>query len=246
MYGDIAYNQSRTFLELPVEEQRFLFYTGFICPFNTRSVIETEDNVYWVDDTYKPRFNKKLFYTNNATHGIGVDKKMKTVKLWFGKQPPVPLIESFLAYFNVDWMNTIQPPFNQYFGQALATDIVKGKIKNVEDFALFLSKRTLMFKGVNHKLILKLMLYRPGYNDQSVSMDTLAMGFKVAKDPEMYVDYIICNGVSWRFIQEFRDALSVDMKLDFSTNEKLAESAKAASQQSAQLRTVHKIPELPF
>jgi len=91
-------------------------------------------------------------------------------------------------------MYTIQPPFNQYFGAAFATDIVKGKIKSAEDYALFLSKRTLMFKDVDPKLILKLMLYKPQSYDLSISMDVLGMGFKVAKDPEMYVDYVICNG----------------------------------------------------
>jgi len=246
MHGGEAYNQSRAFLELPVEEQRFMFYTGYINAFHTKSVVETEDNIYWVDDTYKPRFNKKLFYTNNATHGIGVDKKKKTAKIWFGKYPPREIIDSFLAYFNIDWMYTIQPPFNQYFGAAFATDIVKGKIKSAEDYALFLSKRTLMFKNVDHKLILKLMLCKPQSYDLSISMDVLGMGFKVAKDPEMYVDYVICNGTSWRFIQDFREAMSVDEKIDFSTNEKLTESTKAISQKSARQRAIHKIPELPF
>jgi hypothetical protein len=62
----------------------------------------------------------------------------------------------------------------------------------------------------------------------------------------MYVDYVICNGTSWRFIQDFREAMSVDEKIDFSTNEKLTESTKAISQKSARQRAIHKIPELPF
>lgn len=216
----ISYDKSREFLEYPVEKQRFLFYKGSIYDFRVLKVIETETSVYWIEDKYKPRFTNKLFYTSKADTGITLDKKTKDVKIWFGKYPNEKLIDSFFTYHNVNPREVMSEMFRRYFTKSLAKDIAKGKIKNVDDYALFLSKRTIFFRGVDSKQLAKLIYHDRMTGNSAMQLNYVADILRVAKNIEETIDYLIDTGLDkhyWNIADLAKSAMALNEKVDFSS-----------------------------
>ena len=216
--GEGPFNRSREYLAKPLEAQKFLFYDRHICSFRTLRVTETETHIYWAEDEFKPRFNGKLFYTSHGKSGISLDKKTRDVKLWFGKKPHVTLMESFYAYMSCDWYPMLSRSFNDYFTVTLAKEIAKGKIKSIPDFATHLSKRSLMFKGIDPDVIVKLIYsFRFNLYEYYLGMDVIGNTLKTAKDPRAAIDFLCVSANNFYPIQELaRKAMCIDEKIDLS------------------------------
>ena len=216
--GEGPFNRSREYLAKPVEEQNFLFHDRHVSSFRTLRVTETETHIYWAEDEFKPRFNGKLFYTSHGKSGISLDKKTRDVKLWFGKKPHVTLLDSFYARMSVDWHSVLSRTFNDYFTVTLAKEIAKGKIKSIPDFATHLSKKSLVLKGIDPDVIVKLIYsFRFNFNEYYLGMDVMSNVLKVAKNPRAAIDFL-CDSINNFYpIQELaRKAMCIDEKVDFS------------------------------
>jgi hypothetical protein len=216
--GEALFIRSREYLSKSVEEQNFLFHDRHLNSFATYRVTETDTHIYWAEDHFKPRFNGKLFYTNNGKSGISLDKRTRDVKLWFGKKPHITLINSFYAYMSCDWQSMLPRAFDDYFTVSLAKDIAKGKVSSIVDFATHLSKRSLLFKGIEPETITKLIYsLRFNYSEYYVSLDLVGTVLKVAKDPIAAIDFI-CTSVNNIYpVQELaRKAICINEKVDFS------------------------------
>jgi hypothetical protein len=215
--GTIHYDKSREYLEYPVEKQRFLFYHNRISEFTLLKMIETETFVYWIEDRYRPMFTTKLFYLSKGLTGITLDKKTKNVKIWFGKYPNEKLIESFYAYHNINPDEILSHSFKRYFTKSLAKDIAKGKIHSVNDYALFLSKKTMFFKGIDPKLLSKLI-----YNERMKSIDYYTVDIKdlsrilqITEDKESMITFIMEHkGSFWNLVDLAREAISLNEKIN--------------------------------
>jgi len=216
--GEVRFDQSREYLAKPLEEQKFLFYDRHVIAFQTLRVTETETNIYWAEDEFKPKFNGKLFYTSYGKSGISLDKKTRNVKLWFGKKPHVVLIDSFYAYMSCDWHPMLPRTFSDYFTISLAKDIAKGKVTSIADFAKHLSKRSLMFKGIDPEFIVKLIYsFRFNHNDYYISLDILSNMLRIAKDPTAAIDFVCSSINNFYPVQELaRKAICMDEKVDLS------------------------------
>lgn len=218
--GSAEYEKSRKYLEYPADYQRFLFHTGRIYKFHVFKTIETETSMYWIEDTYTPRFTNKLFYTSKALTGISFDKKTKDVKIWFGKYPPEFLILSFYSYFNVNQLEITSNSFRRYFTKSLAKDIAKGKIQNVDDYALFLSKRTMFFRGLDPKQLARFMYHEIMHESTGMDISYLSNVFNTCKDLEKTIDCLIEGGLenyNWALGDLSKRAMSLGEKIDCSS-----------------------------
>lgn len=220
LQGENLFNSSRENLKKSIEEQKFLFFSKTLGSFDTLRINETDTHIYWANDRFTPRFNGKLFYTSNGISGISFDKKTRDIKFWYGKRPHTYLIKSFYAYMSCDWYNQLPRSFMEYSTVSLAKDIAKGKIKSIPDYAAHLSKRSLMFKGIDPVVLTKLIhLFRMNHNDSYVSLDFLSSAIKVSTDPSEAVEFICDseNLFSYNLMHTITRAMALGEKIDFSS-----------------------------
>lgn len=217
LMNEKAFLTSKENIEKPVEEQLFLYHTKSVSKFSLLKKVITDTHVYWIESVYTPRFNKKLFYTNNASSGISLDKKTKAVKLWFGKRPNPILIESFIAYHNAFTDDSLPWILTSYFTKSLAQDIAKNKVNNFDDLALHLSKKSLMFKTIDAKDI-KTLIYKLNYaRNNYISLSTLSDLMKVAKNIDEAIDYLFTTTDDWRCTQLISKAIALNESVDMSS-----------------------------
>lgn len=219
------YDLSRKILLFPEDKQKFYYYDNRVRVFDLLRVSETETHIYWSEDRFTPRFNGKLFYTTKGISGITLDKKTRDVKFWFGKRPNTYLLESFIARMNVSWWDHIPKVFQTYFSVSLFKAIAKNKINSVEEYSNYLSKHSLMFKGIDKKILCK-CLYSLQLSDTAyVSIGTIGAVLKIAKDQDACIDLISKINLWWHE-DLLKKAQMLDEKLDLSSetsmrNEKL-------------------------
>lgn len=248
--GKLEYEKSRENIAKCQEEQRFLYYNKEFYSFNVYRVKETPTHVYWGEVKYVPRFNNKLFYTARGISGITLEKATKTVNIWYGKRPPDIITDSFYNYINFN-SNVLPGCFRGYFTTSLIKDIVKGKITDIDTFALHLSKKSLMFKSLDPKLISKLMnqlnLYMPDY---FVSLEFIGKYLKVVKNPETAIDYFVTGMYSVYSLEHVVDqAIALGEQIDIYNDESRGNEYNRIAGLSARFRAAHNVPEnnvLPF
>lgn len=183
LYGEESFKTSRKNLELSVPEQKLLMYLHRIHPFRYTYRKDTKTHVYWSTSDYKPRFNNKLFYTQHSKKGLSFDKKTKELKVWFGVIPSHDILSSFFSYFNYSLHTELPDPFKYYITKSLLKDIAKGKIKDIDDYALHLSKRSLMFKGISVDIIKYLIYNSFTVTHMPTGLDNLAYIIKNVVNP---------------------------------------------------------------
>jgi hypothetical protein len=202
-----AFLNSKENIEKPIEEQLFLYHTKNVSKFSLLKKVTTDTHVYWIESVHTPRFNKKLFYTNNASTGISLDKKTKVVKLWFGKRPNPILIESFIAYHNAFTDDPLPWILTSYFTKSLAQD----------NLAVHLSKKSLMFKTIDAKDI-KTLIYKLTYNNNNyISLGALSDLIKVSKNVDEAVDYLLSTSEDYKCYTLITKALAVNELVDISS-----------------------------
>lgn len=190
LYGASAFEESRKYLELSIPEQKLMLYHNRIYPFQHASVKYTETHVYWSETDFKPRFNTRLFYTASGKKGLSFDRKTKNLKIWFGSMPSLTLLDSFYSYFNYSLREELPDVFRHYVTKSLLKAIAKGKIKSIDDYAMHMSKHSLMFKGVQPDAIKYLIYSYHSYGEIYTGLEVLASILKQAADPKESVDFI--------------------------------------------------------
>jgi hypothetical protein len=217
LMNEKAFLTSKENIEKPIEEQLFLYHTKNVSKFSLLKKVTTDTHVYWIESVHTPRFNKKLFYTNNASTGISLDKKTKVVKLWFGKRPHPMLIESFIAYHNAFTDDPLPWILTSYFTKSLAQDIAKNKVNNFDDLAVHLSKKSLMFKTIDAKDI-KTLIYKLTYNNNNyISLGALSDLIKVSKNVDEAVDYLLSTSEDYKCYTLITKAMAVNELVDISS-----------------------------
>lgn len=242
------YNKSREYLEYPVEEQRFLFYHNRIYDFRLLKMIETETSVYWIEDKYKPMFTNKLFYFSKGDSGITLDKKTRDVKIWYGKYPSAILIDSFYAYNNVNPSEIFSEPFRRYFTKSLAKDIAKGKIHSIDDYAVFLSKKTMFFRGIDPKVLSKLIHHQKMDDLGYIDIKDLSRLLSVTNNKEAMINYIVERaGSFWGLMDLAKEALAVNEKINIHTSSDILSEKKRIRSISSILIDKYNITnDIPF
>lgn len=242
------YNRSRKYLEYPVEEQRFLFYHNRIYDFRLLKMIETETSVYWIEDRYRPRFTNKLFYLSKGDSGITLDKKTRDVKLWYGKYPSPTLIDSFYAYNNVNPSEVLSEPFRRYFTKSLAKDIAKGKIHSIDDYAVFLSKKTMFFRGIDPKALSKLIHHQKMHDLGYMDIKDLSRVLSVTDNKEAMINYLVeHNGSFWALMDLAKEALAVNEKINIHvSSDILSEKERIRNISSILIKKYNIIDSIPF
>lgn len=214
--GKEEYEKSRKYIAKSEDEQRFLYYAKRIGSFTTYNVKETETHVYWSEATYTPRFNNKLFYSIKGISGITLEKKTNKASIWFGKRPCSVLIQSFYSYHNCNFVNELPQLFSSYFTVSLIKDVARGKVNSIEDYALHLSKKSLMFKGIDSKILANLIytfkLYKDIYYYQS--LDFISSFLNLSKYPEKAIEYLSSNDSLYGLESTVVRAVSLNEQID--------------------------------
>lgn len=247
LMNEKAFLTSRENIEKPIEEQLFLYHNKNISKFSLLKKVITDTHVYWIESVYTPRFNKKLFYTNNASSGISLDKKTKAVKLWFGKRPNPTLIQSFIAYHNAFTDDPLPWILTSYFTKSLAQDIAKNKVNNFDDLAVHLSKRSLMFKTIDAEDI-KTLIYKLTYNTTNyVSLGALTDLIKVSKNVNEAIDYLLSTSEDYKCYNLINKAMAVNELVDISSKNSVnAELQRINVLYGAALNKYNLSADIPF
>ena len=190
LYGASAFEESKKYLELSIPEQKLMLYHNRIYNFHYESVKYTETHVYWSEVDFKPRFNTRLFYTASSKKGLSFDRKTKDLKIWFGSIPSLTILDSFYSYFNYSLKEELPNVFRHYITKSLLKAIAKGKIKSIDDYAVHISKRSLMFEGVQPDVIKYLIYSFHSYGEIYTDLNTLSTILKQASNPKECVDFI--------------------------------------------------------
>jgi len=187
--GEIAYQKMQEYLNEPLEKQRYRFFTGSVYTFVVVDKSETDTHVYYGQNEYKPMFNNGLFYKRINRNGMTYDKQAKKVKFWYGKAPLPVIVHDFEKDHRVDeWKSILHPNFESYYCVSYLNDIAKGKINSISDFAEHLTKKSLMFKGLDKYAITKVML-SPCY----AALNIIASILQVAENQSDAADWIVAN-----------------------------------------------------
>lgn len=193
LYGASEFNKSREYLELPVLEQKLMLHHNRIYNFQYETVKHTETHVYWSEADFKPRFNTRLFYTASSKKGLTFDKKTKDLKIWFGTMPNRSLLNSFYSYFNYTLIEELPDVFKHYITKSLLKAIAKGKVKDIDSYAIYLSKHSLMFRGIEPDVIKYLIYSFHSNRDLYTGLDTLSAILKQVTNPKECIDFIFAH-----------------------------------------------------
>jgi hypothetical protein len=123
--------------ELPIEMQRYLFFSRKLHDVSVTSRAETETHVYWSYQVKTPRFeNDRLFYTSKNNQGATYDKTTRTMKIWFDKKfiELIPDIQDdMVKMFKFDWYSSLSSALKTIMTKSLLNRVIKGKITNPRD-----------------------------------------------------------------------------------------------------------------
>lgn len=131
------YEQVQTYLALPREDQRFLYYNYNISRDNHFiSRKETDTHIYISLTRGKLCFNKSLYCRYDNVTGLTWDKEAKKLKVWFGKQYysfDTIFEAKVLETFNLQWVEDLQWTIRNLITNTVFEKILQGKITTQEE-----------------------------------------------------------------------------------------------------------------